>query len=388
VIGDAAYVSPGKTQSGSKDSEIWKFDLTEKQTAGNRIVIGGSLLLGDERIPPAGVEIKILNSKNEVVKSAFTNLFGSFLLTQLPENEDLILTFDVSDPTWKDQKFYLVNRKNEEIAVLHKDNSFRFYLSSANKNKIQLIKIENKNLRMNMQGKLVLDDKNKTPLAKVPVSLINEDQQIVQAGITNETGNFIFTYLPVDSSVYLSIDEKTAAALSKGGKILLLDEGDNVVSKTNTSRPEFQLINLPPEKNTLSKIYMEDPWLEPIMTGKIGEVIVVEHIYYDYDKWTVLPETKLVLNKAIAVLKSNPKFSIAIAAHTDSRGEAKYNLELSEKRAAAAKEYMVSKGVNAKQISAQGYGETKLLNRCADGVTCTEEEHAQNRRMEFIIRRK
>ena len=95
-----------------------------------------------------------------------------------------------------------------------------------------------------------------------------------------------------------------------------------------------------------------------------------------------------MLNKAVAVLKSNAAFSIEISAHTDSRGETKYNLNLSEKRAEAAKEYMISKGVSPKQISAKGYGESKLINRCADGVDCTEAEHAENRRMEFIIKRK
>ena len=388
VIGNAAYVSPGKTSSGSRSAEIWKFDLVEKQTTGNSVVIGGSLLLGNERIPQAGVEVQIMNSKNEVVKSAFTNLFGSFLFTGVPEKDDLFLTFDVRDPGWKDQKFYLVNRKDEEVAVLHKDNQFRFYLSSTNKNKIQLIKVENKNLRMNMKGKLALDDKKRTPLGKVPVSLINEDQEIVQGGATDENGVFVFTYLPLDSSVYLSIDEKMAATLAKGTKILLLDDGDNVVSKTNTAHPEFQLINLPPEKNTLTQVYMEDPWLEPIMTGKHGDMMVVEHVYFDYNKWEILPETKTILNKAIAMLKSNNKFSIEISAHTDSRGEAKYNLELSEKRADAAKDYMISKGVNANQITAKGYGESKPLNKCKDGVPCTEEEYALNRRLEFLIKRK
>lgn len=388
VMGNFAYVSPGKSQSGSKSADIWKFDLMEIKPVENTMVIGGSLLLGDERIPLAGVEVKIYNSKNEEVKSAFTNLFGSFLLTQLPEKEDLFLTFESNDPNSRDQKYYLVNRKNEDIAILNKDNQFRFYLSSANRNKIQLIKVENKNLRMNMQGKLVLDDKQRTPLANVPVSLINEEQEIVQGGVTDGSGIFIFTYLPVDSSVYLSINEKMAASLAKGSKILLLDEGDNLVSKTNMSQPQFQLINLPPEKNTLSKVYMEDPWLEPMMTGKVGEMKVIEHVYFDYNKWEVLPETKLVLNKAIIMLKSNPKFSITISAHTDSRGEAKYNLELSEKRAAAAKEYMIAKGVKANQITAIGYGESKPLNRCKDGVTCSEEEYALNRRLEFLIKRK
>ena len=168
----------------------------------------------------------------------------------------------------------------------------------------------------------------------------------------------------------------------------MLDDGDNVVSKTNTAHPEFQLINLPPEKNTLTQVYMEDPWLEPIMTGKHGDMMVVEHVYFDYNKWEILPETKTILNKAIAMLKSNNKFSIEISAHTDSRGEAKYNLELSEKRADAAKDYMISKGVNANQITAKGYGETKPLNKCKDGVPCTEEEYALNRRLEFLIKRK
>jgi len=388
VIKNIAYVCTGKAKSGTNGSEIWKYEFTEQQATGNNLILGGSILLGDERIPLAGVEMRIVNTKNEIVKTTFTNLFGSFLFTGLPENEDLILTFDVKDPTWKNEKFYIVNQKNENVAVLHKDNQFKFYLSSSGKNKIQLIKLTNKNLRMNMKGKVAIDDKKQTPLKDIAVSLMNEEGEVMQAGATDENGIFIFTYLPVDSTVYLSIDEKTLASFSKGTKVLLLDEGDNVVSKTSTSHPEFELTNLPPEKNSLSKLYMEDAWVPFLSNTKNAELKVVEPVYFDVGKWEILPDAKMVLNKAIAVLKSNAKYSIEVSAHTDSRGDEKSNQELSEKRANAAKEYMVSKGVNTNQITTKGYGETKPLNRCVDGVNCTEDEYAVNRRMEFIIKRK
>ena len=115
---------------------------------------------------------------------------------------------------------------------------------------------------------------------------------------------------------------------------------------------------------------------------------MVEPVYFEVGKWEILPEVKMVLNKAIVVLKGNEKYSIEVSAHTDSRGDEKFNQELSEKRANAAKEYMASKGVNANQITTKGHGETKPLNRCVDGINCTEDEYIVNRRMEFIIKRK
>lgn len=395
VVKNSAYVCTGKTKSGSQGSEMWKYNPSaEDQLAGTDFVIGGNLLLGEDRNPLSVAEIKILNAKNEVIKTTSTNLFGSFLFTQLPENEDLVIALTVSDPAWQNQKFYLVNRKNEMVGVLDKSNSFKLNLSSADKGKIQLIKIENKNLRMNLQGKLAVDDKKKTPLANTDVSLTNADAKVVQSSTTDKDGKFLFSYLPVDSTLYLSVDAKKASALPKGSKILLIDESNNVISKTPASHPEFKLVNLPPEQNKLGTYYAEDPWLAPMMkitrTNKNTkeEFYVIEYVYFDYNKWNILPEAKAVLNKAIALLKNSSEFFIEIAAHTDSRGDAKYNLDLSEKRAAAAKDYMLSKGAKTEQISAKGYGENYLLNNCKDGVNCPEDEHAENRRMEFKIKRK
>ena len=67
------------------------------------------------------------------------------------------------------------------------------------------------------------------------------------------------------------------------------------------------------------------------------------------------------------------------------KNTAAYNLKLSERRAASTKEWLIKNGVDAARLTAKGYGESQLVNKCADGVDCTEEEHQANRRSEFVI---
>ena len=80
-----------------------------------------------------------------------------------------------------------------------------------------------------------------------------------------------------------------------------------------------------------------------------------------------------------------PELLIEAGSHTDSRGRDKYNQKLSEKRAKATVDYIVSKGIDASRLTYQGYGETRLVNECSDGKECSEDEHQMNRRTEFMI---
>ena len=77
--------------------------------------------------------------------------------------------------------------------------------------------------------------------------------------------------------------------------------------------------------------------------------------------------------------------NIELSSHTDSRSSDAFNLALSQKRAKAAVDYIISKGINKSRLKAVGYGETKLLNNCKNDAPCSEEEHAKNRRTEFKI---
>ena len=84
-------------------------------------------------------------------------------------------------------------------------------------------------------------------------------------------------------------------------------------------------------------------------------------------------------------MQRHPDIQIELSSHTDSRASDAYNDELSENRAKSAKRYIVDKGIEAYRIVAFGYGENQLVNRCRDGVECTEDEHQANRRTEVRI---
>lgn len=122
-------------------------------------------------------------------------------------------------------------------------------------------------------------------------------------------------------------------------------------------------------------------WLDPM----IGKKITLLNIYYDLDKWDILPEAAHELDQLVSFMVENPGLSVDLASHTDSRATAQYNLKLSQQRAQSAVDYIISQGIDASRLTGTGYGESQLLNKCADGVNCLPEEHRQNRRTEIFI---
>ena len=101
---------------------------------------------------------------------------------------------------------------------------------------------------------------------------------------------------------------------------------------------------------------------------------------------TLTSQAKSIIDtRLMPVLAQNPGVKLEIASHTDSRGTSSSNQDLSDRRAKAVADYLVTKGVNSSLLVANGYGENRLKNRCKDGVSCTEREHAANRRTEFRL---
>lgn len=116
------------------------------------------------------------------------------------------------------------------------------------------------------------------------------------------------------------------------------------------------------------------------------EKIKVEPIYFEYNKWDITSQAEEELNKILFAMEKFPNVRIKIEAHTDSRGSDSYNLKLSDNRAKSTMQYLISKGIDSSRIeSAIGYGETRLKNKCKNGVKCSEDEHFTNRRSDFIV---
>ena len=123
--------------------------------------------------------------------------------------------------------------------------------------------------------------------------------------------------------------------------------------------------------------------LEPLI---VENQIVLNPIFFDFDKANIRTDAQYELENIIDVMRNNPNMVIKIESHTDSRGGDRYNMKLSDRRAKATMEYILSRGIAPERIeSAIGYGETQLLNKCSNGVKCSKEEHQLNRRSIFYI---
>lgn len=144
------------------------------------------------------------------------------------------------------------------------------------------------------------------------------------------------------------------------------------VTESKDFRGTFRLDKLPEEEEEETVIAANEP-------------IRLNNIYYDFDDHQIKMEAEKDLDYLYGLLTRFPDMVIELSSHTDSRGNDAYNLDLSQRRANAAKEYLVNRGIDSDRIVAVGYGEKRILNHCTNGVNCTEEEHQINRRTEFEI---
>ena len=122
--------------------------------------------------------------------------------------------------------------------------------------------------------------------------------------------------------------------------------------------------------------------MEPL---EVGKTFILRNIYYDLNRATIRKDAMAELDKLVALMKENPSLKIELSSHTDSRGSDYYNMLLSQARAVSAVAYLKRRGIAADRMVAKGYGETHLLNGCANGVPCTEEQYQENRRTEIKV---
>ena len=120
-------------------------------------------------------------------------------------------------------------------------------------------------------------------------------------------------------------------------------------------------------------------------TYTIDQPIELENIYYDYDKWDILPDAEPDLTVIQELMNKYPDMVIELSSHTDSRGKTGYNKKLSQKRAESARSWLTERGIAEERIQAVGYGESQIRNKCVNGVRCDDDEHRYNRRTEFKI---
>nr|WP_288835009.1 OmpA family protein [uncultured Flavobacterium sp.] len=207
----------------------------------------------------------------------------------------------------------------------------------------------------------VTDIETSQLITNAKVSLYNSSYQLLKSSATNDKGEFDFGEVECEAKYYIKTEKEAYNT----------DE----ISTTIADNTGKTFVPVTIEK-TLKKVTVGDD---------IAKVFGIKIIYFDLNKSDIRADAALELSKILDVMMQNPTIKIDIRSHTDSRNTAMYNWKLSERRAAATKAWLIQNGIEVSRLTAVGYGESKLVNKCADGVECTEDEHQANRRSEFVI---
>lgn len=224
-----------------------------------------------------------------------------------------------------------------------------------------------------ISGKFFIGD-NVNTLKNSPVYVLNDKGDTIQKVFTNDAG--IFSINNINTSQNLILNIPLNSQISEDQKVFIASENGEILAscKKNTTGFEYKLLDV-------EMVYLK-PLKELTPTKSTNELTDIT-ISEDLHKITGTSLTKDITAKLDAIiikLKSNPKTRVEIISHTDCAGDAKANTDLSIKRATAISNYLVSKGIVKPRLKATGKGETEPLNKCKDGVICSESENEVNRR--------
>jgi outer membrane protein OmpA-like peptidoglycan-associated protein len=207
----------------------------------------------------------------------------------------------------------------------------------------------------------VVDKNTNLPIANATVVLYDSTGKELARTTANETGDFVFEKV-LSNATYTT-------------------QGSKETYSTNDTRPSLALY----EREVATTIVLDQDQYKLEQGLDLAKALSLRHIYFDLDKSNIRPDAKVELEKIVEVLTQNPSVKIEIGSHTDSRQSKQYNQGLSQRRAKSTMDYLVKRGIAKTRLTAKGYGESQLVNTCADGVKCSEADHQLNRRSTFVI---
>ncbi|MCO6175401.1 OmpA family protein [Flavobacterium sp. NRK F10] len=218
-----------------------------------------------------------------------------------------------------------------------------------------------------LEGK-VTDAQTHQPLRNAHVTLFDAKMQEISSTSTDANGNYSIDQLACDSKFFIRVSA---------------DQYDtNEVAVTTSSNSGTQSGDI-----ALTKRFNEIK--EEVDLAKVYDI---ENIYFDLDKWNITKKAEEKLSVLLAVMEEYPSIKVDVRSHTDCRQTYDYNMRLSNKRAKATIDWLVNHGIAANRLTGKGYGESQLVNDCgcepANDSPCTEAQHQQNRRSEFIVVKK
>ena len=380
------FVSNRRSSFGGSD--IFVVDINEDGTYGEPTNLGDKInTIGDEVTPFITEDNMLYFSSNGRTSNNDLDVYVS----EIFENT-------VSEP------FHLeapINSINDDFAyIINKKNDAGYFssnrLQGQDNNDIYSFILEEivpEKCLQEIAG-IVKDKETQEVLNDAAMTLFDEEGNQIEQIITDKDGAYKFTldcnktYTLVASSLYYIKEEHiintanyTNAPDLEANKFLIKKSGTELEDAIAAANGEDTT-----EETTTSEeaVAVEEETTTKDEISKETEASI-SPVYFEFDRSNITTESAKELDKLVKILDQNTTLKIEVSAYTDSRGSSAYNLQLSNRRAKSTIDYLVSKGIKRSRLTGKGLGERKMVNKCVNGVECSEVAHAKNRRTEITF---
>lgn len=355
-------------------------------------------------LPADQVTLELLDENNEVVATVVTNENGEFSFRKLNPDQNYLIRMAANDSLdLAYSELNVTEQSGKPMNLVQSLQSGQFVFKALPVESVSgLSSIEANDLSDSPEEIGVFGQIYKTLPGDYPAGLqvyaVNDNGEIIAVAITDSAGKFHFKELDAEEHYLIRLAESDPNL-----KVSILNNAGKVLANTEMTEGVFVYYPLARDNNVIALIEAED--IARFMKGELtdpdpntepdpkeikpdtAEVLIGNQVFptirYDFDEDRISKDDASKLDSLASWLKSNQEIRVAIASHTDIRGNAKYNMELSRRRTVATINYLIKQGVDPKQLEGQWFGETQPANRCVSGVWCPLEAHAENRRTEF-----
>lgn len=323
-----------------------------------------------ENSPEKSLEINLNLNPIVICKQKFEAIVRNSKTGKPISNALVVITDDKNNEVFKDKsssngkiKTKLFCDKNYHIVANKKkyEAGEQFFVTKDSENTLKLDVNLNPIIicKQEIIG-IVKNHKNTRFLKNAKVKILDDNGKEIYKVRTNNDGKF---------STFLKCEKNFTAYASK-------DDYESATKEFITTKKAKQTLELQLKRKI-------DSTEIKVMKNKV--VVNIDPIYFDLNSDKITKTAARELDKVVAIMKKYPKLKIEGGSHTDSRGGDAFNIKLSQRRADSTVAYIIRHGIEPERITAKGYGETQPVNRCVNGVRCSESEHQQNRRTEFVI---
>ena len=335
-------------------SDIWYVDIIDKENYGRPVNLGPTINTEErESFPYISSENVLYFSSNGLIGLGGLDVF----MTVLNSKGFPTATANLGEP---------VNSRYDDFGLIINPEINRGYLSSNRdgfdgSSSDEIYTFFEDICLVSLSG-VVTDIRTGVLIPGSKVQLIGVDLEVIAEQIVGADARYNFKKDIIDCSIQYKITGGNGKAYKPASKDL-----------TTPSISQDIIVDLALD------------WATECAPNDLGCILKLKPLYFDFDKSFIRPDAAVELQKVLAAMNEYPEMIISFESHTDSRGDDIYNENLSERRAKSTRGWLLYRGISPDRITAKGFGESQLLNQCANGVRCSEGEHQQNRRSFFRI---